>query len=90
MVGIVGMCLIVIAWAYQAYYSLSTRPVIQKNFILLYVTGSALLVVNGIMTGVTPVTMLNGAIALLATLVIIRSNEAGIKAAKPAKKSRRK
>lgn len=80
-----GLGLLVLAWAYQAYATTNKEVGIQRNFLLLYMTGAVLLVVDGLMYGVTTVTMLNSATALLAALVVLRMNEPAPTVAKASK-----
>lgn len=75
---IVGLGLIVLAWALQAYDASIGKRAIQKNFVLVYITGTVLIAVSSLMTGVGIVTLLNCATALLACLVLLRTGESRV------------
>lgn len=72
---LVGLGLIVLAWALQAYDASIGKKAVQKNFLLVYITGSVLLAVDSLMTGVGITTLLNCASALLACLVLLKASE---------------
>ncbi len=74
MMTLAGLTLIVLGWAYQAYHTSKKQNQLQKNFVLLYVTGASLLVIDGLFGGVNLITILNAASVLLGVVVILKGN----------------
>lgn len=69
---VIGLAVIALSWAYQAYYTSKKDRHIRTNFLILYIVGSALLVIDSILTIVSINTLLNTTIVLLSALVMIR------------------
>lgn len=73
MMQIIGLGVIALSWAYQAYYTSKKDRHIRTNFLTLYIVGSSLLVMDGLLSAVSVSTLLNTTIVLLSALVMIRS-----------------
>lgn len=73
MMQVIGLAVIALSWAYQAYYTSKKDKHIRTNFLILYIVGSALLVIDGMLFAVSVSTLLNTTIVLLSALVLIRS-----------------
>lgn len=73
MMQVIGLAVIALSWAYQAYYTSKKDKHVRTNFLILYIVGSALLVIDGMLFAVSVSTLLNTTIVLLSALVLIRS-----------------
>lgn len=69
--SIIGLAIIFIAWLFQ-FFSINKRREISPTFIIAYVLGSVLLVIDGYKLGLTTNAIINGLIALAAICTLIR------------------
>jgi hypothetical protein len=75
MLTILGLTIICLAWAYQAYLVIIKKDtIISIAFVGLYILGVLFLVVDGFMSGVSSITWLNlisGFVALVAFVAMM-------------------
>ena len=67
-----GLALIVVGWIIQLAYTLKGKKEIQPRFIIAYVMGVLLLVVDGSIAKVTAVASLNLVCLVVAAIVVFK------------------
>lgn len=69
--AIIGLGIIFLAWLFQ-FFSMNKRREISTTFIIAYVIGTILLVIDGYKVGLIANTIINGIIAIAAICVLIK------------------
>lgn len=65
-----GLGIIIIAWFYQLFVSISKGAVLSTTFILIYSIGVALLTIDGLFSGLANIAYLN-LISLLSSVAVL-------------------
>lgn len=69
--AIIGLAIIFIAWLFQ-FFSMNKRREISTTFIIAYILGAILLVIDGYKSGLIFNAVINALIAIAAICVLIR------------------
>lgn len=69
--AIIGLAIIFIAWLFQ-FFSMNKRREISTTFIIAYIVGTILLVIDGYKAELIANAIINGIIAIAAICVLIR------------------
>jgi len=70
--AIIGLSVVILAWMIQAAYSWNGKKDVQKSFIVIYILGIALLVIDYYVNNLLDVAFFNVIILVLSCLILIR------------------
>jgi len=80
--SLIGLVILTFAWFVQLGFSWEGKKEIHKIFLISYITGVIILVIDGFINGLNELAILNTACAVLALLVLLRIGKFRVKAAK--------
>jgi uncharacterized protein with PQ loop repeat len=70
--SLIGLSLIIIGWLIQFFYQLKNKKGINPLFIIIYIIGVLVLVVDGYLSGLIELAVLNLISSIIAALVLIK------------------
>jgi CDP-diglyceride synthetase len=70
-IALIGLVLIIIGWAIQAYYVYNGKKEVHQLFIAAYMIGVLLLVIDGFMNNLTSLAILNLISLVVSGLVLV-------------------
>jgi CDP-diglyceride synthetase len=85
--SIIGLSIVILAWMIQAAYSWRGKKEVQKSFIIIYILGISLSMIDAYINDLLDVAFFNVIILVLTCLVFIRT---GVKSESIAKNTKTK